>query len=722
MKNKLVILFLALIMLIFVSCSMGEENSDFEKSYFNVIPKMANLDIRNIFYQSDRYIDIMDVSDDGKVLLTYIGESGARLVGYFKDGQESLLSTNDIFGFVKYYKNDSCIITYNVEKAQLELRNMDFELQKVLLTDFHPFEIKEIIIRDNEIYILCVDENPFEKYDEVAFENTDLTETEDGYMDYGEKMYYFDTKTGSLNDTGLTNIISICDSSDQYFYLYRRFNDHYVISVYNPVDKKIVDTINIDEAGYLFSFVVLGNRVYFTSMEYEGICSMNLESKEIRIEVNDVFTARQSDFQVIDDCLIFLNRNYYDIVTLCSGNGVLSSGEKSYNKKNEESDVVIGYIDQYNIPVSIEELESCSGMRIGSYNSPRLSDPAFNEKMMIKLMAGDPDVDIYFLMLTGKYIYKLSKDGVCLPLDQSKVIRDDNAKMFDNISEYFKTSTGYIWGIPMSTDINILASFPDNMGKAGFMVNDLSDFFSMMNGIGGLKGTDGIFIQGDEIGYQLMTNYLTNNNPTNFDTVLFRKYMKNMWDGWILYDDQGRANNPLLGVVQEFIDSEESGKIRISASQNRLIIDPDVTLFNMVSESDLYSHPELFEGIEIFPLPLLSSEYKQTVDIGVVAVVNPYGKNKENAMKLMDQISELVKEKGITGVVYKEPKENEERFTIDTGIIKKLYSIKKNAIVKETGVAADIFINDIPAYQRGEIDLDTAIKSMQRKEDAYRNE
>ena len=58
-------------MLIFVSCSMGEENSDFEKSYFNVIPKMANLDLRNIFYQSDRYIDIMDVSDDGKVLLTY---------------------------------------------------------------------------------------------------------------------------------------------------------------------------------------------------------------------------------------------------------------------------------------------------------------------------------------------------------------------------------------------------------------------------------------------------------------------------------------------------------------------------------------------------------------------------------------------------------------------------------------------------------------------------
>ena len=55
-------------------------------------------------------------------------------------------------------------------------------------------------------------------------------------------------------------------------------------------------------------------------------------------------------------------------------------------------------------------------------------------------------------------------------------------------------------------------------------------------------------------------------------------------------------------------------------------------------------------------------------------------------------------------------------------MFKELYEIKEKAIIGDDSVLNDIFLNEVPAYQNAEIDLDTAIKSMQRKEDAYRNE
>lgn len=720
--NKLILtVCLILIVLWLGSCSKTEHEPQADNvagnDYFSQNTKMATLDVRNIYYQSERVIDVMDIRRDGSMVFTSMGESGARFTGNLKNGEERIKPTDLFIGFIKYFTDEESIITYNAELEQLELRDYDMELQRVLVEDFHSFEIKDIILKGNKAYILNVKDNPYEE----EFHDIESDEG-DGYVDYGERMYCLDLKTGEMTDTGITNVITLCDSSDSYFYLYTHQGEHYQISVYEPDKDKIVHTVQMDEAGYLFSVAVVGDRLYFTSMNFEGICSMDMTTKEIRTEVGDVTTYRQCDFDVIDDSLIFLDRQSMSVITLCTSNGSLSSGRKTAGIENEESDVVIGYMDAYNIPFSIAELESKSGMKIGSYSSPKLSDSGFYEKMLIKLMAGDRDVDVFILGTSGSYGAKLCQDGVCLPLDSSDVISTDNSKYFDYISEFFKTSSGKIWGIPLLTDIYVLAGFPENINSAGMGEESLTDFSSMLSAIDVNNITEGIFIPGDYYGYELLCNYTSNNKPVDYDTDLFRRYMNSMWDGWTMYGDYGYENHPLLGKAYKYADKSETGDQHIAAVENRLLVDRNTTLFNMVSESDMLNYPDIFNEAEVIPMPLLSDSYKQIVHVNLVAVINPYGKNKDKAIKLLESLAELIRENGTNGLIYKDITNYGQGFDTESEVFRGLYQIRENAIVAESGIVGDIYTNEIPAYQRGEIDLDTAIKSVQRKEDAYRNE
>ena len=168
--------------------------------------------------------------------------------------------------------------------------------------------------------------------------------------------------------------------------------------------------------------------------------------------------------------------------------------------------------------------------------------------------------------------------------------------------------------------------------------------------------------------------------------------------------------------------------------QSRLLIDPETTLFHMVYEDDFFNTGFLIEenfeneydalkNGKIYPLPLLSEDYKQSVGIARVFVVNPYGKNKENALKLLEVLAEEIRKNGSGGVMYKDFDDySTEHYDTTSDIFKTIYDINSNAVVSGFGLSGDYFCNEVSEYNKGNIDLDTAIKSMQRKEDAFRNE
>ena len=171
-----------------------------------------------------------------------------------------------------------------------------------------------------------------------------------------------------------------------------------------------------------------------------------------------------------------------------------------------------------------------------------------------------------------------------------------------------------------------------------------------------------------------------------------------------MYEEYGKANNPYMG-------KEEGYKFS-----------PETSLMCMMTENTVLSDFNNMDGIEVYPLPLISEAYKQSINVPLVAIVNPNGKNRDNAIKVMEQLMIYMRESGKLGAVYKNLEDYPESINTETQIFKSIYDINSNAIVTDHGILNEILNNEIREFQKGNIDLDTAIKSMQRKEDAYRNE
>ena len=148
--------------------------------------------------------------------------------------------------------------------------------------------------------------------------------------------------------------------------------------------------------------------------------------------------------------------------------------------------------------------------------------------------------------------------------------------------------------------------------------------------------------------------------------------------------------------------------------------------------TNVIKYDKLNSGTEVYPVPLLSEDYSQAVRLSQVAVVNPYGRHRDNAVKLLEALAVEMRENGNLGVSYKDPADYlsvsytdlKEPKGIDTEsrAFKAIYEIVSNAVICDYGMINDYLLNEIRNYQYGEIDFETAIKSMQRKEDAYRNE
>ena len=717
MKKRLLYLCMLVLFIPLINgCSGKNPASDDEQDFFPDDVKMASLNIRNLYYKAERTISEIDIDVDGSIFYLSIGESGNVFGGCFKDGEEIIKPVDQFCDFVKYYKAGEKLLVHHSDTGNLDFYDTSYNFQKTLVEGFKQFEIKEIIIRDNKAYILCVSDNPYERLENI------ILDEDKGYIDYGEKIYCLDLDTGDMFDCGIKNVISMCDSGSEYIYLYSYIDGHYNLCVFSPEENKIIRSIETDETGYVFSFAVIGGKMYFKSIDTEGICSLNLKSKTINSEVDDVLTLKQSDFKAIDDCLIFVNRSTMEICSLWTTKGEISDGRKTNIITDQESDVVIGCIDRREVPVSISELEKDTGLKIGTYSSPKSGDPSFFDKMMIKLMAGDPDVDIYILYPSSYNVGKLSRDDVCYDLGSSDLIRQENYSYFDYVSEYFKTPSGKIWGVPLSTGIDVLAVFPENLEKTDINKTAFVDYFEFMKCLEKLRNIKGVFVSGEEYGYELMRNYISNNSPVNYNSNDYRAFFESMWSGWTLYGNMGYENHPLLGEAVSRITDEDGDEHIISMQENRLLIDPDETLFHMVSEWDILNNEELFTKAEIYPLPLISPEYTQDIYIGRIAVINPYGKNRDKAVKVMESIVERSKQSGINGIIYSDINEYDPDIDPDSKLFKDLYEIREKAIIGDDSVLNDIFLNEVPAYQRAEIDLDTAIKSMQRKEDAYRNE
>ena len=143
----------------------------------------SDIGIQNLFLESGEVINRMEIDSDGNLYVFASNDSGEEIFISMKNGQEKREILDDYLGFIYYDEAREVFYTYNSIKNCIEVRNQDFEIDKLLLLDFCPFEIKEMLVRGNKLYILSIDENPYE------LDDTEYIFEEDDYTDFGEKLW-----------------------------------------------------------------------------------------------------------------------------------------------------------------------------------------------------------------------------------------------------------------------------------------------------------------------------------------------------------------------------------------------------------------------------------------------------------------------------------------------------------------------------------------------------
>ena len=389
---------------------------------------------------------------------------------------------------------------------------------------------------------------------------------------------------------------------------------------------------------------------------------------------------------------------------------------------NKNADVVIGYTDISNLKCSISDIRKITGLNVGTYriDMPDKFETA-NAYLTGQLVEGNNDIDIFILYADTALGDLLDEEGICYPLNSSKIISEENEMMFDDIADGFKTESGSIWGIPCNYYMFVMAALPENMGKEGLSEDIFDDIFTMTDALKSLSLDDRnkkVYIMGEQYGLALMSSYIANNKGnTDYSSELFRNFFKVMWDGWNMYGQSGWANHKLMGSGNRTVKINGK-KTQLSTYKLARYFDEETTLFNMVTERDILNEDILPEGARIYPIPPISKDYRPEYNGQMVMVINPNSRHKENALKVLEAVTEFNHQTGQLGVIYDNISDYPDFYETDSDVFKQIYEINKNAVFSPGGIALSVWSNDIRPYQQKKTDLDTVIKTMQDKEAA----
>lgn len=389
---------------------------------------------------------------------------------------------------------------------------------------------------------------------------------------------------------------------------------------------------------------------------------------------------------------------------------------------NKNADVVIGYTDISNLKCSISDIRKITGLNVGTYriDMPDNFETA-NAYLTGQLVEGNNDIDIFILYADSTSGDLLDEEGICYPLNSSKIISEENEMMFDDIADGFKTESGSIWGIPCNCYMYVIATLPENMEIEGLSEDIFDDIFTMTDALKSLSLDDRnkkVYIMGEQYGFALMSSYIANNKGnTDYNSELFRNSFKVMWNGWEMYSQGGWGNHKLMGSGNRTVKINGK-KTQLSTYKLARYFDEETTLFNMVTERDILNEDILPEGARIYPIPPISKEYKPECNVSMVMVINPNSRHKENALKVLEAVTEFNHQTGQLGVVYENISDYPEFYETDSDFFKQIYEINKNAVFSPGGITLSVWSNDIRPYQQKKTDLDTVIKTMQDKEAA----
>lgn len=323
---------------------------------------------------------------------------------------------------------------------------------------------------------------------------------------------------------------------------------------------------------------------------------------------------------------------------------------------------------------------------------------------ILKILAGDSDIDIYFLNPSDAR--QLIEKGIYWPID-SDTVTQHNESCFDYLKD-FCTVDGKTVLMPIMSSVTAIL-VPNEMTEEMPNITYIDDYLGWVRNYSGERKA---YTRADNLysflNYQYEKYYCDfENRSFDYDTKTYRHIYSELLDGFERYSE-----------TPETVKGFESAGVKN-------ITDEKTVLAAEGSFSEYENHADYWRA---FAIPKISEKVGGNFVNAIFAYINPYGKNKESAIRVLETIAENYPDMTDGGVydifnypfIKKDRADYVDKYRTDSALFGDFFTIAENGFVHEYQLASER--NDIDLYQSGKITLDEAIEMYSREIGAWLNE
>ena len=350
----------------------------------------------------------------------------------------------------------------------------------------------------------------------------------------------------------------------------------------------------------------------------------------------------------------------------------------------------------------------------------------YPEELDLKLLAGDSDVDIFFINSSSLDRYK--ENGLYSELN-SDVILNFNNSCFDSYAKACEYE-GKTIAMPASSSYWALLIPKSAIEETGVTEKDVEYIDDFLSFVRNYEGERTAYTNGSQLFYSLEGQYERfycdiAGKDINYMTEEYFDLYEKMLGGYLRNGQTpGAPEGFEHSITGDYSNNSEKALCTFGYysdaeyfSDNRLNTDPDVYLTQ--------GSADFFDKWRAFPIPKISEKITYC-SVGMsVAIINPSSENKEAALKVLETIAENYFDtaRGVKySFLFADRSAYPEYYHTDSDIFNDYYEIFSNGVVSTLSVDIATSRSEIDDYQAGKLTLEEAVAEYQRQVDIWLNE
>ena len=691
----------------------GDAAKNVELGSFITEENVQNINFATIYPKEGEYFNYFAVIDDAHTAVISYYETAEytdfnTFVIYENGKRVYEKQISNRFDSLCYDSENDCFYSHNNSDDNFYRLDREFNITGTVAENIHLFYIKSSYVHNGKLWFNAVTKFPAQDEEERQRELQEMLDngTFGDYHNNGETMFIVDLKDNSVRKADIPNLIcDFCDGENIYCYTCR--DSRYELCRLDE-NGSIVAKTELKDTGYIRSFIIRGNDLLYSTNESLFFTTKDLITGLVTTKEEDICAHDSGDIQMYKGNLICNDRMNRCIIAY----GQEKNEPVTAELKHAGETLVLGQIQSEMISLKIKNITKDTGIELTTATYPMEED-----ELLIKLMAGDSDIDIYFIHSARNIGRNIRRNGIYEDMSGSTVLQNEFSRYFDYLSEYCRNGND-IWCVPIREDQYGTFYIPENMEAAGIAPAELTTFDGYMGALEKAKADSGHIcysnfgIFADAV---LHDSYNVNYSYTDYDTELYRHLFRALYDGWDHNKTHGEHplfNNPY--AERDYSRDMEFDTKRI--------------IFKTGIFSDLLPDDNNMDNWRAVPFPRITEDSDKNPAILEYAVINPFGKKKDAALELLEYAAVNNSKYGkyyhsgsSANFFYKDKEDYEGIYDTESPLFDDIYDAYVSGAIWEAAYPseAEYFVWE---YQDGRYSLDDVIEHLEHMTEIARNE